>query len=107
MNRRNVEWVSSPDDDDDGPVGEKWLTFRLAGDWFSVDQDQLILPIVVIASSEFEVADEYPAILKQYGGEGLLNDMLLSDQDVEQGAEWTLRRYESRLTVTPFDTDDD
>jgi len=109
MNRRPVEWLPRPDlEDDDAPSEEQRLDFRLAADWVAVDADQLILPIVVIWKTGVRIEDSsgYRALLKQYGGEGLLNDMLLSDQLVEEGSEWRMIRYENRLTVEPLDRDD-
>lgn len=102
MNRRPVEWLAAPDEDDEPPEDGLELHFRLSGEWFAVDADQLVLPIVVIDKTTITVEDEYPAILKQYGGEGLLNDMLLSEQDLEPGSEWALIRTEQLLTVEPI-----
>lgn len=79
------------------------LTFRIAEEWVAVDADQLILPIVVEDKTTISVEDEYRALLKQYGGESLLNDMLMSDQDVEQGTRWILLRTDSLLTIHPLD----
>lgn len=108
IERRAVEWVARPDpDDDSAPSGEQWIHFRMAGDWFAVDADQLILPITVIDQAGVTVEEPYPAILKQYGGEGLLNDMLLSDQDLEQGSNWEMIRWENRLTIEPLELQDD
>lgn len=105
MNRRPVEWLASPSDDEDAPPDGYELTFRLAGDWFAVDSDQLVLPIVVEDKTTITVEDEYTAILKQYGGEGLLNDMLISEQDLEEGSRWVLMRNEQLLSVDPLPTD--
>mgnify|MGYP000022830488 CR=1 FL=1 len=101
MKRKSVEWLASPADDDEAPADGYELHFRLAADWFAVDSDQLILPITVLDKTTIDVQEPYPAILKQYGGEGLLNDMLLSDGELEQGSEWYLIRTEQRLDVEP------
>lgn len=102
MNRKAVEWLGSPDDDEDPPADGYELTFEVTGEWFAVDADQLILPIRVIDKTTIAVEEPYPAILKQYGGEGLLNDMLLSDHDLEEGTKWVLIRTEQLLTVEPI-----
>lgn len=105
MKRRPVEWLASPADDEDAPPDGYDLTFRLAGDWFAVDADQLVLPIVVEDKSTIVVEDEYSAILKQYGGEGLLNDMLVADSELEEGSRWVLMRTEQLLSVEPLPAD--
>lgn len=102
MKRRNVEWLSNPADDEDAPADGYELKFRVAADWFAVDSEQLILPIIVEDKTTISVEEEYPAILKQYGGEQLLNDMLLSDGNLEQGSEWILYRNEQQLSVEPL-----
>lgn len=103
MNRLPVEWLANPQEDEEMPEDGLELTFRLAEEWVATDADQLILPIVVEDKTTIVVEDEYRAILKQYGGESLLNDMLMSDQDVEQGTRWVLLRTDSLLTVHPID----
>lgn len=102
MKRRPVEWLSNPSDDEDAPSDGYELHFRVAADWFAVDSEQLILPIIVQDKTTINVEDEYPAILKQYGGEQLLNDMLLSDGELQQGSEWILYRNEQQLSVEPL-----
>jgi len=102
MNRRSVEWLASPAEDDDAPADGYEMTFKVTEDWFAVDADQLLLPIEVTSKSTIAMPDEsYPALLKQYGGEQLLNDMLLSDQELEPGSEWLLMRNEQLLTIDP------
>lgn len=81
------------------------MTFRVAGEWVATDSDQLLLPIVVESKTTIEVEEEYPAVLKQYGGEGLLNDMLMSDAELEQGSRWVLLRTDSLLTIEPIEDD--
>jgi len=103
MNRLPVEWLASPEDDEELPSDGLELSFRLSDDWVATDADQLILPIIVQDKSTIVVEDEYPALLKQYGGEGLLNDMLMSDQAVEQGSSWVLTRTASMLSIDPTD----
>lgn len=103
MNRRAVEWLAAPDEDDEPPEDGLELHFRVTAEWFAVDADQLLLPIEVQDKTTIEVEEPYPAILKQYGGEGLLNDMLLSGQDLEQGSEWVLLRTDRLLTVEPVE----
>lgn len=99
MDRKPCEWLAAPDEEDDVKSSE--LSFRLAEEWIAVDSDQLILPIVVLDKTGMNVTEPYQALLKQYGGEGLLNDMLMSDQEVEAGSEWLLLRTESLLTIEP------
>lgn len=107
MKRRPVEWLQGPSDKSDWDT--RRLEFTVAGQWVAVDADQLILPIRVQGKYQddeylVEISDDeegYIAILKQYGGEGLLNDMLMSDQDLEQGSRWILWRRDGLLTVEP------
>lgn len=106
MNRLPVEWLSSPGDEEKWPEEGYEMHFRLTEEWVAVDADQLVMPIAVIAKTGISVEDPYPALLKQYGGEGLLNDMLMSEQDLEAGSEWYLLRHENLLTIEPASTDD-
>lgn len=92
MNRRPVVWVPAPDEEDPEDF-DRYIAFRVAGEWLAVDADQLILPIVLVERDGEEI-DEQPAILKQYGGEGLLNDLLMAEQDLEQGSEWIVGHQE-------------
>ena len=105
MNRLPVEWLAGVAEDEEMPADGLEMVFRLADEWVATDSDQLVLPIVVESKTTIEVEEEYRALLKQYGGEGLLNDMLMSDQDLEQGSRWVLMRTESLLTVEPLPTD--
>lgn len=102
MNRRPVEWLAAPDEDEEMPADGLELRFELTEDWLAVDADQLILPIEVQDKTTITVDEPYEALLKQYGGEGLLNDMLMSDQDVEAGTEWVLLRTDGMLTIHPL-----
>jgi hypothetical protein len=89
MNRLPVFWVGRPDDDDPDDV-ERSIYFRVTEDWLAVDSDQLILPITLLGRDGEEVEDGKPGLLKQYGGESLLNDLLLADKDLEAGSEWVI-----------------
>lgn len=102
MQRKPVEWLGAPDDDQDYPPDGYELIFRAAAEWVAVDADQLILPITLIDKSTITVNEPYSCILKQYGGEGLLNDLLMADQDFEEGSTWVLIRNESLLTIEPL-----
>lgn len=106
MNRRPVEWLGSPGEKEDYPSDGYELAFRLASDWVAVDSDQLILPIVVLDKSTITVESPYKALLKQYGGESLLNDLLMADQELEEGSEWVLLRTENLLTMHPLEPAD-
>lgn len=106
MKRLAVEWLAGVAEDEEMPANGLEMTFRVADDWVATDSDQLLLPIVVEDKTTIEVEEEYTAILKQYGGEGLLNDMLMSDVDLEQGSRWVLMRTDSLLTVEPIEEDD-
>lgn len=91
MNRRRIEWIDAPDAEEGEPI--EWLSFRVAGEWYATDAEKLYLPITVLASSAMEVQEPYPAMLAQYGGESLLNDLALNDeQPLEQGAEYRVSR---------------
>lgn len=89
MNRLPVFWVQRPDDDDPDDT-ERSIHFRVTEDWLAVDNDQLILPITLIARNGDDLDDSQPGLLKQYGGEGLLNDLLMADDDLEAGSEWVI-----------------
>lgn len=107
MKRRPTEWLPAPDDDDE-TTDFAQMVFRVVDHWVATDQDQLLLPIRVLEKTGVTIDDEgYTAILKQYGGEGLLNDMLMADQDLERGSCWKVTRWENRLEVEPADVEDD
>lgn len=104
MDKKEVVWVTKPEDD--APSGaSSSITFRLSGEWWAVDQDQLLLPITLLERDGEEIGEDggLSAVLKQYGGDGVLNSMLLSDQKVEPGSTWRLERTAHRRTVEPAD----
>lgn len=89
MNRLPVFWVQRPDEDDPDDV-ERSIHFRLTEDWVATDNDQLILPISLLARNGEDREEAKTGLLKQYGGEGLLNDLLLDGEPVEKGSEWII-----------------
>lgn len=93
MNRLPVFWNPAPDPEDSEDF-ERYIAFRVTADWVSVDDDQLILPVAVTERDGNGFDEGEQGILKQYGGHGLLNDMLLADQDLEAGSEWMLSHQE-------------
>jgi len=92
MNRVPTVWVEAPDEDDDEDF-DRSLTFELREEWCAVDRDQLVLPIKVLERNGEPLDEDRPALLMQYGGEGLLNDMLL-DGGVERGGKYLLTHAE-------------
>lgn len=110
IERQPVEWVPQEGEES---VDAPHMTIRVADDWFAVDSDQLVLPVVVLEKSDGNGEKKkippngYRAVLKQYGGEGLLNDMLLSGEPVEAGSTWEIVRVGPQLDVSPVDLDDD
>ena len=102
MNRHDVVWCQSPDEDDPSDA-ENSITFEVIDEWVATDQDQLLLPIRLLKRDGEELNKPTPAILKQYGGEQVLNSILLNDQDLERGSRWTIRRTQTRRTVEPAD----
>lgn len=102
MKRRPVEWLPAPDEDDETDDFQR-IDFVVIEQWVATDQDQLLLPIRVIDKTGVTVNEEYTAVLKQYGGEGLLNDMLMADQELERGSQWRVTRWDSRLEVEPLE----
>lgn len=97
MNRRETIWCPAPAEDDDRH--DHYVIFRLADDWLAVDGRELILPIILLERDGNTLDDPFPAILKQFGGQSLLNDMLLSDYDVVEGSEWTISRTADRTVI--------
>jgi len=89
MEKLSVFWVNSPDEDDPDDT-DHYIGFRLRDEWVAVDDQQLILPISLTERDGETLDESVPGLLKQYGGEGLLTDMLLSDGDIEAGSEWLL-----------------
>lgn len=92
MNRLPVFWVPAPDEDDRDDF-DRYLAFRVRANWLSVDSDQLILPVTIFERDGEEVPSQ-PGLLKQYGGEGLLNDLLMSEQELEEGSQWIVGHQE-------------
>lgn len=92
MERKRLEWISTPEPDKDDELGETWLEFRLAGEWYSTDNEKLYLPITVLDSPDHD-GEPYSAILSQYGGESLLNDLLLcGEPGLDAGDEFRVTR---------------
>lgn len=104
MNRKETIWCPAPDEDEDAEGHS--LTFRIADDWLAVDGRELLLPIVLLARDGKDLSDPLPAVLKQFGGQALLNDMLLSDYDVEEGSEWVLDRTADRTVIDGIPSSD-
>lgn len=105
--RLPVFWCSAPDGDDpDGP-SYRSLTFRITGPWFAVDDDQLLLPITVTARDGNE-QEPAPGLLKQYGGESMLNDMLVEALDGGQTSRrWQVTHDDERRRILPLEDDAD
>jgi len=93
MNRIPVFWVPAPDQDDPDDF-ERYIAFRVRDDWLAVDDNQLILPISITERDGKTLDASEAGILKQYGGEGLLNDMLMADQQLEPDTKWILSHQE-------------
>lgn len=94
-----VFWLQTPDDDDEETL-DPYLVIRVRDNWLATDGDQLILPIDVLERSGESV--EETGLLKQYGGERLLNDMLLADQELEPGSEWIISiGPDQQTTISP------
>lgn len=105
MNRIEVVWCTKPDETDTAEQPTNSITFRVTDSWIATDQDQLLMSVTLLARDGTELAEPVPAILKQYGGEQVLNSMLLSDLDLEPGTEWTIERTPTRRTVKPANND--
>lgn len=93
MNRLPVFWVQRPDEDSDDPAETtRSISFRVTEDWLSTDADQLILPIRLLERNGEEVngGDGHAGLLKQYGGERLLNDLLMDEEALESGSHWVI-----------------
>jgi hypothetical protein len=93
MNRVPTVWVEAPEEDDPDDI-DRSISFRLRDDWCAVDRDQLVLPITLLERDGTELEEPQPALLMQYGGEGLLNDLLMSDGNPEPGSTWLLQHTE-------------
>jgi len=92
MKRMPVYWVPAPDEEDPEDQ-DHYIGFILREEWVAVDDDQLILPISLI-ERDGENFDPEPGLLKQYGGEALLNDLLMSDTELEKGTKWIIGHEE-------------
>jgi len=94
--RLPVFFVPRPDEDAEGPDRNPYIAFDLLGDWVAVDRDKLHC-LVELTERNGETYDHpREGLLSQYGGEKLLNDMLLDDQPVAEGSTWLLS-YDSEL----------
>lgn len=94
MNRLPTVWVEAPDEDDSDDVSRS-LVFRLRDDWCAVDRDQFVLPVEVVERDGEDLDEPRPALLMQYGGESLLNQMLLdAEGQPEPGSRWLLDHSE-------------
>jgi len=102
VNRLQPIWVERPDED--AEETERSITFRLTDDWVMTDADQLLLPIRLLERNGEPVngGDGAHGILKQYGGEGLLNSMLMEGQDMEPGTHWCIS-YSADLGFQAFE----
>ena len=91
MKRLPVFWVQRPDDDDPDD-STRSITFRVTEDWLATDSDQLILPIRLLERDGEPVngGDGHLGLLKQYGGERLLNDLLMDGEPLEAGSTWII-----------------
>lgn len=109
MKRRPVEWLGDGGEDDESTPSVRSMTFEIIDHWVATDADQLILPVRVLKKTDVNIESEegYTAILKQYGGESLLNDMLMSEQELDRGSRWTLWREGPRLEIEPAGDLDD
>lgn len=107
MNRLPVFWVQRPDPDGEDPAEtERSIAFRLTDDWVSVDADQLILPIALTSRNGEDFDEAKTGLLKQYGGEGLLNDILLDGEPLEKGSHWVLQ-YDADIGFHCYSVPDD
>lgn len=107
MERLQVFWLSRPEDDDEdsNAVGDyRAMRVRIHEEWVAVDADQLILPVTLLWRFDEEGLFQesgQPGLLKQYGGERLLNDLLLAEKDPAKGTEWLVEYYPaSGFTIT-------
>lgn len=94
MKRIPTVWVASPDDEDPDD-DERSMVVRLREPWCAVERDQLVLPVTVLERDGSELDEPTPALLMQYGGESLLNDLLMaSDGQPEAGSKWLIQHSE-------------
>lgn len=107
FHRLDAVWVEAPEEDDDDDL-ERSLTFRLRDQFAVVDRDQLVLPITVLERNGEALEEPKPAMLMQYGGEGLLNDLILeADYQPEAGMKFLLTHAEGFGRDLTLLTDDD
>lgn len=100
-----VMWCSNPsEDDEDGPQHPD-LTFKVIFPAYSVDQDQLILPVLV-TEKDGDTVEPTRARLKQYGGETILREIAFSDQPFVAGSKWNLTAGEFGRDITALGIDD-
>lgn len=107
MNRLQPIWVQRPGEDEDPDDNERSITFRVTDEWVMTDADQLVMPIRLLERDGEPVNDGDGAIgiLKQYGGEALLNDLLMDEQDLEAGSTWCIS-YSADLGFQAFSVPD-
>lgn len=83
------------------------MTFRVVDDWFAVNDEQLILPIKLLARDGTDLDEPQKGLLKQYGGESMLNDVLvelLQDGDeIDETTRWEIVHSEDRRTIHRLD----
>lgn len=102
-NRLPVFWCQAPDEEED--VGFHSLTFRITDDWFAVDSDQLILPVTVVARDGDDV-EPVTGLLKQYGGEAMLNDLLVEALNGDETPRTWCIQHGDRRQIYPVDRSD-
>lgn len=106
-NERGTWFLQRPAEGEDGRALHD-LVFRLAGDWYALDGDKLLLPIQPVEKGEDDLSHHGPGILTQYGGAELLLSMASSDQEVEAGSEWILTHDSSLgFTISPLELSDE
>lgn len=94
MERLPTFWVATNDQEEEQAV-DRYICVRLRDEWLAVDDDQLIMPVTLL-ERDGEDLDPEPGLLKQYGGERLLNDLLMADTDFEAGTEWIIGYQSNR-----------
>lgn len=107
MQRLPVFWLGRPESDDENrnlSTDYRAMRVRLTEEWVAVDADQLLLPVALLWRFDDEGLLQEPGeagLLKQYGGEKLLNDLLLADKEPTKGSEWVVEYYPaSGFTIT-------
>lgn len=89
VEERGTFFIPRPDDGDN-----PYLQFRLAEEWYAIDGDKLILPIVALEKNGTEI-QEGTGLLTQYGGSELLLQMATSSQEMKQGSVWHMSYRDS------------